>query len=271
MSLPSEPTFFDANDRPLPLAGTREGRAVALFCGGPSLAGTDLSPFMAPWCDRAAVNNAGALVRPHWWFALDEPRKFHQSIWEDPNCWKFAGRDHRQYPTRVKEGGAWRESGKVAHQHPSVAFYRRHRSFDHTTWMGEPIFSWGSSEDRSCSLGMRGAKSVLFIALKSLLVLGYRSIYLLGCDWYMPPDGAQYGFPQEKDERACNSNNAAYLKNGRRLAALRPLIESLPAEVVNATPGSRLDAFRCCSPEEASEAIRAANEREVDLAGWYTT
>lgn len=269
-SLPRNPVLFDAEDRPLSLAGTRAGRAVALFCGGPSLASLDLAPFMEPWVDRAAVNNAGALVRPHWWACVDHPEKFHPSIWDDPNCWKFCCRNHRRHRIRRKgEGGAFAFDGRVAADCPSVAYYRRHGRFDHASWLAEETLSWGSSDDHECSVGLRGGRSVLFVMLKLLLVVGYRRVFLLGCDWDMDPAGAQYGFAQRKDERACASNNRSYATNGRRLAALRPAIESAGAEVVNATPGSRLDAFDHCTPAEALAAIEAANRVTPDLAGWY--
>lgn len=268
--LPSNPVVFDADDRPLRLANTRSGRAVALFCGGPSLATLDLGPFMAPWVDRAAVNNAGALVRPHWWACVDHPEKFHPGIWSDPNCWKFCCRNHRRHRVRRKlPGGSFAPDGRVAADCPSVAFYRRHRAFDHESWLPEETLSWGSSDDRECSLGLRGGRSVLFVMLKLLLVVGYRRVFLLGCDWHMDPAGPQYGFAQAKDERACASNNRSYATNGRRLAALRPALGALGVEVVNATPGSRLDAFARCSPAEALAAIEAANRADPDLAGWY--
>lgn len=267
--LPQSPVLFDADDRPVPLAGTREGRAVALFCGGPSLAATDLRPFFEPWVDRAAVNNAGALVRPHWWFAVDHPNRFHQDIWLDPTVRKFSPRDHRQCAVRARVDGAFAPLGRVASACPSVAFYRRHRSFDHVEWLSEETLSWGCDRDRACSLGERGASSVMFVALKILLVLGYRAIVLVGCDWMMDPAGAQYGFAQAKDRTACDSNNRAYAVNGKRLAALRAPIESIGARVVNATPGSHLRAFDHVPPAEALALVEAANRREPDLSHWY--
>lgn len=271
-ALPDGPVIFDADDRPARLEGTRMGRAVTLFCGGPSLASVDLRPFFEPWADRAAVNNAGALVRPHWWFSVDTPRHFHQSIWEDPAVAKFVTRNHRQTRTRRREGGAFVGDGPPAAACPSTYFYRRHNSFDHGSWLSEETLSWGCDRARTCSLGLRGASSVMFVALKLLLVLGYRTIVLVGCDWRMDEGpGGQYGFAQAKDAAACRSNNGSYAVNGRRLAALAPIVASIGGRVLNANPDSHLHAFEKVPLGDALAAIEAANRDDPDLEGWYNS
>ena len=50
----------------------------------------------------AAINNAGALVRPHLWFSGDEPQKYHPSIFHDPAIAKFVRAD--QVKLNIRDG-----------------------------------------------------------------------------------------------------------------------------------------------------------------------
>jgi hypothetical protein len=96
----------------------------------------------------------------------------------------------------------------------------------------------------------------MLVALKVLFVLGFRRVFLLGCDFRMRYGESNYAFPQERTRRIVRHNNQTYRVLNDWLSWLRPEFERERFEVRNCTPRSGLHAFPCLSFQAALELAR---------------
>ena len=62
---------------------------------------------------------------------------------------------------------------------PNVLFYRTNKKFEASRWLTELTFNWG------CHEKWGGCRTVMLPAIRLLYVLGFRNVYLLGCDLNM--------------------------------------------------------------------------------------
>jgi len=221
----------DRSGRPVELGGLHRGATVFLVCGGPSLNRMDLSVLERRGVLVAAVNQVAAThVRPHLWFSVDDPSKFHESIWKDPAVLCFTKRKYLRHAVwETRDGG--RKPGPKAQDLPLVVGYEHRAEWPCDFLDGAP--TWGREGY---------FKSVFVVALRILADLGVRRICLLGADFHMDPAQA-YAFDQQKDQGAANSNNGYYARLNRDLPAVWKTLLSIGCEVVNCTPGSQLTAF----------------------------
>lgn len=221
----------DRSGRPVELGGLHKGATVFLVCGGPSLNRMDLSVLERRGVLVAAVNQVAAThVRPQLWFSVDDPSKFHESIWKDPGVLCFTKRKYLKKAVWETRDGD-RKAGPKAQDLPAVVGYDHRSEWPCDFLDGAP--SWGRDGY---------FKSVFVVALRILADLGVKRICLLGADFHMDPTQA-YAFDQDKDHGAANSNNGYYARMNRDLPAVWKTLLSVGCEVVNCTPGSHLTAF----------------------------
>lgn len=122
--------------------------------------------------------------KPRYWCSGDPPGYFSERIWTDPDIMKFIGL-HNKENVRPRDGAY--EPKKVAREAPNVFFF--HQATDNTDaehWLFHPFVSWGTTigcENCPKQLYEKGAaRSSMLIGLKLLFFLGYRDVYLVGCD-----------------------------------------------------------------------------------------
>jgi hypothetical protein len=231
--IPAKPTLCDADGLSVNLKDFYKGRTAYLLGGGPSLAHMDLSPFSRPGVLTLALNNVISLFRPTLWLHVDDPNTFPGAHWNDPHILKFSPRAYTDHS--LTQGGRPRDC-------PAMLYFRRNARFRADRFLVEPSFNWGCDQDIDDGLGHTGARSVFFVALKLLWLLGVTRVYLLGVDWHFDPT-RPYAHDQLKDAHACASNNDKFRICDLRLRALRPILEAAGLAVLNATPGSCLEAF----------------------------
>src|SRR5690606_10093753 len=133
---------------------------------------------------------------------------------------------------------------------PNVFRYPRHdHYFAPDTFLHERSICWGDHQR---------VRSTMLVAVRLLYHLGVRRVYIVGADFHMEPGGLgkTYGFDEDKDERACRSNNRAYKVINERFTLLRPYCEAAGFHVWNCTPGSRLTAWDAMTIEQAVEIER---------------
>jgi hypothetical protein len=165
------PLFFrrDAHrrDRAIQLENLYAGGPLASSCwligGGPSLSQIDPGEIAATAIPRMAVNNNGAgWLRPHFWTSYDPSHRFLASLYLDASILKFVHdrRAHELVPgTAIPVGLA-----------PGVVCFRRATPHSETGWLNA---SGSAIVDRRDS----------FIqAIDILYRLGFRRLWLLGCD-----------------------------------------------------------------------------------------
>ena len=99
--------------------------------------------------------------------------------------------------------------------------------------------------------------------------LGFRTVYLLGCDFRMAADHKS-AFDETREAAAIKHNNVLYDSLIRRFEALLPHFEKHRFRVVNCSPGSGLGVFERMTYEDAVAAASAECSKPINTQGWYT-
>ncbi|GAB4160165.1 MAG: hypothetical protein Tsb009_37480 [Planctomycetaceae bacterium] len=171
--------FFRLNsDRtciPVPLdnhfAGTSPS-ACWLIGGGPSLPSLRIDEIANSTLPKMCINLSGTrLLRPTFWTSYDPTVRFHRSIYLDPSVMKFV---HRRRAFDVVP-----ETNHKVCDCPNLLFFDRleKRGFsDLLSQDCEGIVDWADS---------------MVQAIEILFRLGFRKIYLAGCDMRINPSREQ--------------------------------------------------------------------------------
>jgi len=245
------------------------GRSAFLMLSGPSLNQIDLVQLNRRGIVTMAVNNAWSLHRPTLWTCVDDPGRFIDTGWKDPGILKIVPVSHFDKRLRVQNpDGSFRASAFKVRQMPGVLFYRRSDHFDHSRFLKSDIINWGQDGEHTDSLGIKGKRSVMLAALHLLHYLGFRTVYLLGCDFKMAGD-RKYAFDENRSAQAICHNNILYESLHKRFEALKPHFDLHGFEVINCSPGSELSVFERMEFADAVEAAGAECGKALSTAGWY--
>lgn len=245
------------------------GSAAFLILSGPSLNDIDISLFNRRGIVTMAVNNAWSVVRPMFWTCADPPCTFHDKGWTDPGIIKLVPIELSTGSIHNKIDGEFFETEAKAFDMPTTFFYPRNCEFNHETFLTEASVNWGTTKGGKDSLGDSCCRSVFLAALKLLIYLGAKRIYLVGCDFKMS-EGREYAFDQVKAQPGRIGNNNSYKILNKRLEALLPYFEKEGVEIFNCNPSSGLLAFSSIDFEDAIRRESDSFEKEWDLADWYT-
>lgn len=272
----SMPTLRDGQGTPYFLKNGFSGRkdnAIFFIGGGPSLLNQDLELLNNRHITTFAVNNVAAkTVKPTMWTGCDEPKSFHDIIWDDPTIMKFfpMEKSHKHYYV----GEDKQNSRSPVRNCPNVYLYSLIGDhWNHETFLDEEKVSWGCDAGIEDSLGNKGHRSVMLPAFYLMVYLGFKRIYLLGCDFNMQYDetghgqGLTYAFPQWKHKAGCDSNNSCFKVLNERFKVLRPILEKKGVTVKNCTPDSNLTAFDFEDYETAI--LRESYINKVKTHGMY--
>lgn len=241
--IPKPPTVYNAEKTPISIADKYHGSSVFLVCSGPSLKTLDLSLLKQDGIVVAGVNNSPAIIRPNIWTHVDGPDRFLLSIWQDPNIMKFCPYPHRD--KKLWNNTTKEQVSQTPAKCPNTLFFEWQTPFNPDNWIYQEKFNWGNSDkDEFHYKGQtyKGARSCMLVALKLLIVMGFRKIYLVGADFNMETD-QPYAFKQDKQEGGCKSNNNSYTNLNAFMNALVPHFKDLGVEVFNTNKTSGLTAF----------------------------
>lgn len=267
--IPPGVALYNARWDPVPLRNFYAGRSAFLILSGPSLNLLNLNRLDQPGVLTMGVNNSWSVYRPHLWACVDHPRRFIDTGWKDGRILKFAPASHAALHLGVQgEDGRIRNSAFKAGQMPSTLFYRRTNGFDHTRFLRGESVMWGCGNKQADTLGLTGKRSVMLVALRLLHHLGFRTVYLLGCDFAMSED-RRYAFDETRTDQAIRNNNSLYDGLRRRFEALRPHFDAEGFRVVNCSPGSALDTFDRMDFADAVEQSASECSKPVGTRGWY--
>ena len=245
------------------LLDTYRGQAVFMVCNGPSLDDTQLRQLLTPGIIRFGMNNGPAMVRPHIWTCADDPSRFLQSIWTDPTIWKLVDEGRRS--SLLWDSNAWQPANIAVDECPSVYYFRQDKHFAPEEWVDSPTVCWAINGEKTKRVFRDGGKaypeyrSVMLMALKLAVALGFSRIYISGADFNMDPE-KPYGFDETKAPGACASNNRMYEGLNAGMTLLQPVLAARGISVVNCTVGGNLTAF---PREPLEDAVR----RETALVG----
>jgi hypothetical protein len=165
----------DGTRQDIDLAGQFAGPARTacwIVGGGPSLSALPCEAIARSPAAKLAINLGGAqLIRPTLWTSYDPSARFHRSVYLDASIWKFV--HARRAMDLVPE-----TTFKVC-ECPGVAFFDRdpQRGFaDLLTSSAAAIVDWNDSFVQAIDVAYR---------------LGFRVLYLAGCDFHVRPSSAQ--------------------------------------------------------------------------------
>jgi len=249
------PMFFSAEGNSFPgLVGNYKGAHAFLICGGPSFKELDHSHLDRCW--TMALNNSPITYRPNAWCSVDDPARFAKSIWLDPTIMKFVPFDHTEKELWDNSPANWGPLNKKVRECPNVVYYRRNEKFEPKRFLFEMTFNWGDHSKWG------GGRSCMLPALKTMFLLGFRNVYLLGCDLNM--DGSnKYHFHEQRTKGAQNGNNNTYKKMIETYyPKLKPEFDNHGFKVYNCNKNSKLEVFPYLPYSEAIS--RASGPLDID-------
>jgi hypothetical protein len=246
--------FKNIHGKHLLLNGMFLHQSVFVTCTGPSLTTEVINKLKTPGIYLMGLNNSPSIIRPHFWTCVDKPPNFLKSIWYDATIMKFIYYKHLKMPlwdsiTDTKIQGS---SPKGC---PNIITYDRNKSINEKDWVEEPTFNWGMNPGNTYNRMLESAEckaslSIMPVMLKILVVLGFKNIYLTGCDFNMQSD-KPYAFDENKTEKDCQLNNEKYDFLNIYFENITPALEKHSVKIHNCTPNSGLTAFPYKDLDEA--------------------
>jgi hypothetical protein len=237
--------FWTAEGAAMPLHGHQRGGVAFLACSGPSINSLDLSLLRYVWW--MGVNNSPAAIRdycrPDGWILVDDPTRMLASIWRDPKIQKFVPMAHAEKEMWDSTQGRWRLMADAkgrplkVRQMPNVTYFRRNEKFMPERWLYEDSVNWGNHSDFKDDWGHKGGRSVMFASIRILHLLGFRTVYLLGCDFKMNRRN-KYSFAEKREKGAIKCNTNSYAAMNDRFKALLPHFKAAGYTVYNCNPDS---------------------------------
>lgn len=169
--------------------------------------------------------------------------------------------DHKeQKDEAIKRVQAWHAQW---HSHitladcPNVIFCKLNTEFDPAAFLTEPCFTMGNSKDHG------GGRSVMLFAIKALYVLGFRRVFLVGCDWFMA-QSFTYGFDEKRHPGAVDNNNTSFGRITSMLVQAQAHFDAEEFRLENCNPSSFFTSIPHRPLAEAVEiARRWMPQREV--------
>jgi len=259
------PMFFTREGAQLNLIGHYRGHSAFLICNGPSFVQLNHALLNKPGVMTFGINNGPKTFRPNFWTCVDDPVRFLKSIWLDPRITKFVPQAHFEKP--IFDNEKWEVMKTKVGECPNVIGYRRNEKFMAERFLFEDTLNWGNHKDYG------GGRSVMLPAIRILFLLGFRRVYLLGCDMKMSQTYT-YHFDEQRSKGAVSCNMSTYDRlKSEYLPALKPVFDAEGFEVYNCNPESELKVFPFMSfadaIEEATHSLGdVPNER---VWGMYST
>jgi len=217
------PPFWQVDGTPADhLEDMYANQSAALIGGGPSFLDVDHDMIRRSGILTMTLNNGVRTFRSDLWLGVDSPRKFDRSLWRDRHITKFipAGRSKHHRIAR------------------SVRTFTYEKS---AAWCSEQMIAPGNTV-RWLNARESGYRTSMMDAIRVLFILGIRSIYLFGVDFFQSPE---YGYHHLAAgfQAGIETNNRIYRNLSDRFVLLRPLMEAAGLFVYNCNPTSHLTAF----------------------------
>ena len=238
------PMFFTREGASIDIIGQYKGTSAFMICNGPSFAKLDHSLLNKPGIMTIGINNGPRTFRPDFWTCVDDPSRFLKSIWLDPKIMKFIPQAHFE-KCIFDNGSAWSMLTTKVGDCPNVVGFRRNEKFVANRFLYENTIGWGNHRQWG------GGRSVMLPAIRILHLLGFRKIYLLGCDLNMS-ENYTYHFDEKREKGAVNCNMSTYKRlKEEYFPQLKPYLDEEGVQVFNCNPDSALKVFPYKSYEEA--------------------
>ncbi len=255
------------------------GRAAFLVGGGPSANENPLELLDRRGVFTFAINNVAghSRFRANAFVCADPPSKFSHSIWLDPGIMKFipipklTNRNRRGKVRRKMPDGTFVQLKEKTQDCPNVwGFQRQSWMTPDEHFLLDEGAMWGNLDSGVKRTGQPKTVCTMLMALRLLIYLGAKRIYLVGCDFYMRPDWG-YSFPQGRTPGACESNNRQFSIVNSWLCELQEkgIFGRFGVSLYNTTVRSGLRAFPYVPFSDALDDVVGIVEEKPDLSAFY--
>jgi len=212
--------LYTTKGRPSFLPGMYSGGCF-LVGNGPGLLAHDISLLGRPGVCTYTMNNGIATlyqrgISPTFWGCVDSPDRFIRQVWFNPGLIKFV--PGAMLDMKLWDNEDWKALPLKPLNCPNVHTFARDEQFEAGKFFRGPEVNWG------CCAKLGGGRSVMLAALRILVLLGFKDIYLVGVDLDMRKE-EPYHFQEGRVDRAIANNTRTF----NRLAK-----EYLPAIVAEA-------------------------------------
>lgn len=222
------------------------GKAI-IVCGGPSLAKIDVTKLLGPGKTVIGMNTTYPLVRPDIWFGMDNPRCYDRNLILEP------------FP-KIYRGNYWKKEvqGHLLRDVPNSHFMSIYKQLEEDYWNcfneNNEAFCWQSNS---------------FMAVIAFtLSMGFKEIYLVGCDLSNAESDYFDGRKLIEEERASNSRLHTQLYHWLR--KIQPRINSKGITLHSMTEKSKINKFL---PYTSLEDLNTELKENILLedAPWYNS
>jgi hypothetical protein len=234
--------IFNSSKKEIDLENIYKGSSIFLILGGPSFIPEVIEQpkrfkmLCDPGIITMGVNNSSKIFRPNLWVCGDYPSRFLKSVFMDPKIMKFT--HERNFDKKLL-------NSKIrACDCPNIYFLKVFYNFEIETYLDEKGFSFGQCQNNG------GRRSTMMLVIKLLYYLGFKYVYLLGCDFHMEAE-KMYSFEEHSSENHAQANNRLYNTLGIRFKLLKNEFKKHDFHVYNCTEDTQLDAFEKLSFEDA--------------------
>lgn len=243
MSKVKQPMFFDSKGKPVIIENQYNNSTVFVICNGPSFAKLDHSLLRQPGIVTYGMNNGAKTFRPDLWSCVDDPSRFLMSIWKDPKIRKIV--PSGLFTKKLFNSYIWEMTNEIVMNCPNVVGFKRNEKFNASTFLTEDTFNWGNHKD------FGGCRTVMLPVMRICYLLGFRKVFLLGCDFNMSETNT-YHFDEQRKNSAVKCNRKTYGRlETEYFPSLKPFFEQVGFKVYNCNPESGLTCFEHVSYEDA--------------------
>jgi len=216
---------------PTDLYGIYEGESCFLTGGSPSLKDENLVQLNKPGINVMAMNNTASIVPCTMWIGCDKPPCYSARIIKNPRIMKFGVISRRDYEV----------------------FGKKWKHFPNTYFMATNDKYFTVSNFLNMHRDYVWWKNTFYIAIQLLYRLGFKRIYLAGCQFKIDKD-KQYAYDTKLEDGMIQWNQKTYNYCVTVMKQLKPCFEKHNLEIVSVTPESPLnDTYRYITLDEAVE------------------
>lgn len=264
--------LYDRDNNPISFRNCYENQSCFLIGGGPSFLSQKVELLKQPGIVTATMNNAGAIFRSNFWFSVDDPSRFQSRIYCDSGIMKFIKTKYLAKRVSVWSGNDLVTLPNKLRECPNIWGYTHDKgftTFHQNHFLDTQYPSWGSSAKENDVEGIEWHKSVMLVSIWLLYYLGFRRLYLLGCDFRMKVN-KPYSFDEVQPKARCKGNNRLYGWLERQFVAMKNHFEAKGLVVKNCSPGSQLEAFPRMDMEDAIRYECGLLPQDTRTKGLYT-
>jgi hypothetical protein len=203
-----------------------QGKTVYLICNGPSFAKTYRDYLNNQNVLTYTLNHGIDSFKSDIWSFIDLPFLFRSKSWLDPKVLKVIPKHYLNEAIEIE--GEYH----IIKDFPNVVGVKAYACEKN---------SYELKNDKVC-IGEKGTLSTFVMALHVCFFLGFREVYLLGCDFDMNNENP-YWFKEKHKDDVVEWNNKVYVNLEEILLSMKKMFELNGMNVYNLNPESKLNVF----------------------------